>query len=158
MVNKHYQIPLPFGNPNVQLSNNRYQAWQRLLDLQKRFKKDKEFEKDYVSFTEEIISKGYARKSTREAVPGKIWYLPHHDVYHPNKPGKIRVVFDLSADYKARCINIELISGPDLRNQRSDVLIRFREEQVTVMGDIEAIFHQVKIPDDQCSYLQFLWW
>ena len=158
MVNKHYQIPLPFGNPNVQLSNNRYQALQRLSDLHKRFKKDKEFEKDYVSFMEEIISKGYARKSTREAAPGKIWYLPHHDVYHPNKPGKIRVALDLSADYKARYINIELISGPDLRNQRSDVLIRFREEQVTVMGDIEAIFHQVKIPDDQCSYLRFLWW
>ena len=98
-----------------------------------------------------------ARKSTREAAPGKIWYLPHHDVYHPNKPGKIRVVFDLSADYKARCINIELISGPHLTNQRSDALIRFREEQVTVMGDIEAIFHQVKIPDDQCSFLRFLW-
>ena len=24
----------------------------------------------------EIISKGYARRSTREAAPGKIWYLP----------------------------------------------------------------------------------
>ena len=72
MVNKHHQIPLPFGNPNVQLSNNRYQALQRLSDLHKRFKKDKDFEKDYVSFMEEIISKGYARKSTREAAPGTI--------------------------------------------------------------------------------------
>ena len=26
MVNKHYQIPLPFRNPNIQLSNNGYQA------------------------------------------------------------------------------------------------------------------------------------
>ena len=26
------------------------------------------------------------------------------------------------------------------------------------MGDIEAMFHQVKVPDTQCSFLKFLWW
>ena len=43
----------------------------------------------------EIISKRYARKSTREAASGKTWYLPHQGVFHTNNPGKIRVVFDL---------------------------------------------------------------
>ena len=60
----------------IQLPNNRYQAWQRLSYLHKRFNRNKEFEKDYVRFMEEIISKGYARKSTREAASGKILYLP----------------------------------------------------------------------------------
>ena len=58
---------------------------------------------------EEIISKRYARKSNREAAPGKIWYLPHHCAYHPNKTGKITVVFGLSAYYKDRGINRELL-------------------------------------------------
>ena len=106
----------------------------------------------------EIISKGYATKSSREAAPGKIWYVPHHGVYHPNKPGKIRVVFDLTADYKGRCINRELLSGPGLTNQIAGVLLRFKKEEVAVMGDIEAMFHQVKVPDHQCSFLRFLWW
>ena len=26
------------------------------------------------------------------------------------------------------------------------------------MGDIEAMFHQVKVSKDQCSFLKFLWW
>ena len=26
------------------------------------------------------------------------------------------------------------------------------------MGDIEAMFHQVQVPDGQCSFLRFLWW
>ena len=30
MVNKQYQIPLPFRNANIQPPNSRYQAWQRL--------------------------------------------------------------------------------------------------------------------------------
>ena len=58
MVNKYYQIPLPFRNPNIQLPNNRYQAWQRLLYLRKRFNKNKDFGNDYIRFMEEIISKG----------------------------------------------------------------------------------------------------
>ena len=61
---------------------------------------------------EEIISKGYVRKSVREAAPGKIWCLPNHGVYHPYKPGKIRVVFAIRANYKGRCINGKLLSGP----------------------------------------------
>ena len=158
MVNKHYQIPLTFRNANIHLPNNRYQARQRLSYLQKRFNKNKKFEKDYVRFMAEIISRGYARKSTREAAPGKMWYLLHHGVYHSNKPGKIRVVFNLSNDYKGRCINRELLYGPDLTNQIAGVLLWFREEQVTVMGDIEAMFHQVKVSDDQYSCLRFLWW
>ena len=39
MLNRHYQIPLPFRNPNIQVPNNRYPAWQRLSYLQKRFNK-----------------------------------------------------------------------------------------------------------------------
>ena len=142
MVNKHYQIPLPFRSANIQLPNNRYQAWQRLSYLQKRFNRNKEFEKDYVKFMEEIISKGYARKSTRELASGKIWYLTHHGVYHLNKPERIKVVFNLSADCKGICIKRKPLSEPDLTNQITGVLLRFREEQVAVMGDIEAMLHR----------------
>ena len=42
-----------------------------------------------------IIDKGYARKIEQNELSGRerrVWYIPHHGVYHPNKPGKIRVV------------------------------------------------------------------
>ena len=73
--------------------------------MEKKFSKNDEFKEDYIGFMKDIISKGCARKSVAEAAFGKTWYLTHHGVYHPNKPGKIRVVFDLSADYKRRCLN-----------------------------------------------------
>ena len=91
-----------------------------------------------------------------KAASGKTWYLSHHSVYHTNKPGKIRVVFNLSTDCKGRCLNRELLSGPDLTNQKVRVLLRFREEQVAVIGDIEAMFQNVL--KDQYSFLKFLWW
>ena len=123
--NGHYQVPLPFKEPYVNLPNNRYQAMQRFSYLEKKFSKNDQFKEDYIRFMKDIIAKGYARKSTTEAASGKTWYLPHHGVYHPNKPGKIRVVFDLSADYKGRCLNRELLSGRDLTNQIVRVLLGF---------------------------------
>ena len=133
-----YQIPLPFRQEDVRLLCNKYQSAQRLSYLKRKFDKNEKFKADYIRFMEEIIAKGCARKSTITAALGKTWYLPHHAVYHPNKPGKIRVVFDLSAECKGTSLNKELLSGPDLTNQVLGVLLRFREEHVRVMGDIEA--------------------
>ena len=68
------------------------------------------------------------------------------------------MVFDLCAEYKETSLKKELLPGPDLTNQVIGVLMRFIEEHVDVIGDIEAMFHQVKVPDTQCSFLKFLWW
>ena len=51
-----------------------------------------------------------------------------------------------------------LLKGPDLTNSHFGVLTRFRQERVTVLADIEAMFHQVRVPDSDCSFLRFLWW
>ena len=64
-----------------------------------------------------------------EGAPGKIWYLPQYDVCLPNKPVKVRAVFDLSADYTDRCINKELLLRPDLTNQIVGVLLQFRGDK-----------------------------
>ena len=85
----------------------------------------------------ELILKGYARESVSAVEAGKCWYLPHPGVYHPNKPGKICVVFGLSAEFHGTSINKALLSRPDLTNQIAGVLLRFRKEQIAVTGDIE---------------------
>ena len=83
---------------------------------------------------------------------------PHNGVYHHNKPGKIRVLFDLSAEHHCVSINKELLPGSDLTNQIVGVLLCSREEPIAVTGDIEALFHQVKVPEKQRNYIRFIWW
>jgi hypothetical protein len=39
---------------------------------------------------DDMMKKGYAEKVPQ--TDGKPWYIPHHGVYHPHKPNKIRVV------------------------------------------------------------------
>ncbi|KAG7508402.1 hypothetical protein JOB18_012288 [Solea senegalensis] len=55
------------------------------------------------------------------------WYIPHHGVYHPQKPGNIHVVFDCSA------------RGP-----------------VAIMCDIKRMFHQFNVKTEDQDYLDYL--
>ena len=105
-----------------------------------------------------ILDNGYAVPCKSEPVEGKVWYIPHHGIYHPRKPNKIRVVFDCSAKYKNVSLNGMLLQGPDLTNQLVGVLSRFRKEQVAFFGDIEKMFYRVKVPEEQQDFLRFVWW
>ena len=102
--------------------------------------------------------KGIKQRRCNETPPGKIWYISHHAVYHPSKPGKKCVVFDCSAEFEGKLINKELLSGPGLTNQIFSILIRFREEKVAAMADVESMYHQVQVSENQQTYLKFLWW
>lgn len=107
-----------------------------------------------------IIDKGYARKIDRgnlSTQKGKVWYLPHHGMYHPKKPSSIRVVFDCSARYHGESLNDHLLQGPDLTSKLTDVLTRFREERVAFMADIEKIFYKLKVKQADQDFLRFLW-
>ena len=34
-----------------------------------------------------------------------MWYIPYHDVYHPHKRDKIRIVFDFAALFQGVSVN-----------------------------------------------------
>ena len=67
-------------------------------------------------------------------------------------------VFDCSARFGGTSLNDKLLQGPDLTNQLVGVLTRFRKEPMVFMGDIDAMFHQVRVPEGQRDFLRFLWW
>ena len=153
----HYVVPLPFREDDLEMPNNRKQAMQRFMYLKRKFKRDPSFLDDYKGFMNNLLIKGYARRSDKSP-NGKTWYIPHHGVYHPSKPGKIRVVFDCSAQFNGRSLNKELLTGPDLTNPLMGILTRFRHGRIAFMADIESMYYQVMVPEDQLSFIKFLWW
>ena len=58
---------------------------------------------------------------------------------------KIRVVFDCSEQHQGESPNSHLLQGPDLTNNLTGILCRFREELITLMCGIEEMFYQVKV-------------
>ena len=84
---KHYVVPLPFRNESLEMPNNRRQAMKRLMYLKESFKRNPSYFAGHKKFMDDLITKGYARKEDTRP-PGKTWFIPHHGVYHPSKPGK----------------------------------------------------------------------
>lgn len=71
------------------------------------------------------------------------------------------MVFHCSARYKGTSLNEQLHQGPDWTNSLVSVLTRFRQELVTLVADVEAMFHQV--PDEstgsRCAESSVVaWW
>lgn len=142
------------------MPNNRCMAQQRAENLKRKLKKNPDFHKDYIKFMRDIIDKGYAEKIPAEQLSrndGRVWNIPHHGVYHPKKK-KIRVVFDCKATYQGVSLNEQLLQGPDLTNNLIGVLLRFREHPVALMADVESMFYQLRIPEEDTDLLRFLWW
>ena len=157
----HFQTPLPFNQPMISLPNNRPMAVRRLRGLKKKLSSNSSYNNDYVTFLSNLIRNGHAERVSPEdqdGTSGQIWYIPHHEIYNPHKSGKIRVVFDCSAEYEGHSLNHHLLSGPDLTNNLTGVLCRFRKESVSFCCDIEAMFHQVGVNPEDMDYLRFLWW
>lgn len=156
----HYSLKMPFRKDQLTLPNNLSMVKQRLLGLKGKFRKDELFHKEYTSFFTDVIQKGYAEEVPQHQLAGekgKLWYIPHHGVRHPKK-GTLRVVFDCSAEFKGTSLNSELLQGPNLTSSLFGVLTRFRQEPVAFMGDIQSMFYQVKVAEEDKNFLRFLWW
>ena len=83
--------------------------------------------------------------------------MPHHGVLNPNKPDKVRVVFDAAAEFRGVSLNKMLHRGPDYLSSQLGVLLRFRRDLVAISGDIRMMYHQVRVPKEQRAALSFIW-
>ena len=156
----HYVVNLPFKSKDNKMPNNRRQAEQRLMLLARRFERDETFRDEYVTFMNKVIGDGFATEVSIDDLAKKdndVWFLPHHGVFHPRKK-KIRVVFDCAAKFQGTSLNERLLQGPNLTNTLIGTLIRFRQDEIAIMGDIDSMFHQVRVPSNDANYLRFLWW
>ena len=83
----------------------------------------------YKQEIDKLVEKGFAEKvSTSADTPGMTWYIPHHSVFNPNKPDKLRVVNDCSAKFDGVSLNTAVHQGPDLTNKLIGVLLIQTEE------------------------------
>ena len=124
--------------------------------LKKKLQKDEKFLTDYIAFMDNLFNKGHASELTG-VQPSIYWYIPHHGVYHPHKPDKIRVVFDCSSEFQGRSLNQEPLCGHDPTNQIVGILSRFRENEIALMAHIESMFYQVQVSEEHRRFLKFLW-
>ncbi|XP_048243021.1 uncharacterized protein LOC124146421 [Haliotis rufescens] len=159
LIEGHYQIGMLWRDKSP-LPNNLKAAQRRLKILTKRIVRDPEFGVLYSKTLNDYVSKDQAEKLLAQEIDNsscRTWYLPHHGVMNPNKPGKVRVVFDAATSYLGTSLNDKLMTGPDLVNSLFGILQRFRLFEVAIAADIEGMYHQVGVPKEDSEALRFLW-
>ena len=154
-INGHMELPIPWRFECVSLPNNLHVARSRLNSLTKSLTArgiystyDKEIEK--------LLINKYAEPVSSKYLQGRVWYLPHHAV--PKKNGQFRIVFDCASVHHGVSLNSSCLQGPDFNNRLLHILLRFRQYKYAIMADIEAMYHQIKIPDYDRDALRFLWY
>ena len=65
-------------------------------------------------------------------------------------------MFDCAAKYQGHSLNDKCKQGPDL-NKLVHVLLRFRQHKWAIMADVEAMYYQVKVVQEDRDALRFLW-
>ncbi|XP_058128499.1 uncharacterized protein LOC131292779 [Anopheles ziemanni] len=159
-IGGRYVTSLLWRYEDTKLPGNRSMALRRLDCLEKRMVRDETLRGSMNQIIDDYIKKGYVRKlseSEKKVSHPRKWYLPIFPVTNPNKPHKVRVVWDAAAAVNGVSLNSTLLTGPDLLVPLSTILQKFREYRVAVAADITEMFHQVCIREEDQHSQRFLW-
>ena len=107
-----------------------------------------------------MISSGYAEEVPHaDPLSDRSWYLPHHHVYSPAKPAKVRVVFDCSVRSLGSSLNDRADQRSKITRLLNVVLLICIMYSCVISGDVQAIYNQVKVPvvGDR-DMMRFLWY
>ncbi|XP_059217443.1 uncharacterized protein LOC131994669 [Stomoxys calcitrans] len=86
------------------------------------------------------------------------FYLPHHAVIRPESAStKVRVVFNASKKSSTGVsLNDILCTGPTLQNDLMNVILRWRFYKYVFNGDIEKMYRQIYIHEDDRPFQKIL--
>ncbi|XP_055605866.1 uncharacterized protein LOC129754035 [Uranotaenia lowii] len=159
-VDGRFETGLLFKHPEQRFPNSFSMAERRLQSLEKRLAKDPFLENKIREQIQQYLEKGYAHLATTQELqntdPEKTWYLPLGVVQNPKKPEKIRLIWDAAARVQGISFNDALLTGPDLLTSLPDILVRFRQRDIAITGDIKEMFHQIRIRNPDKQYQRFL--
>ena len=99
----HFYLSLLWRNSNPQIPDNRKMAEQRLLSLKRRLANNSQLQKRYVEEMKKYIDEEYAEMVPDDQIiktKSVTSYLPHHPVFNPKKPEKLRIVFHCATEYR----------------------------------------------------------
>uniref|UniRef100_A0A5S6QHU9 Peptidase A2 domain-containing protein n=1 Tax=Trichuris muris TaxID=70415 RepID=A0A5S6QHU9_TRIMR len=154
-VNGRYECAMLWKTARKEMQDSLHTANARFEGLERRFRRNPDFARRYADVIDEYLRMGYAKQVPLVNDPCDCWFLPHHAVESPSKPGKTRIVFDASARSNGISLNDMLLTGPDMLTDLFGLLLRFREYPVPVSADIAKMFHQVLVPERDQMMLPF---
>ncbi|XP_041632480.1 uncharacterized protein [Drosophila kikkawai] len=159
-VNGRYQIGLLWRDKNLILPESYSTALKRLECLRQKINKNPELFDQIQNQIDNLVVKNYAielQPADTAEDTNRVWYLPIFIALNPNKPNKIRLVWDAAAKSHGKSLNDFMLTGPDYLNSLTEVLMAFRVGRIGVCADIAEMFHQIIIQQSDMHVQRFLW-
>lgn len=157
---ERYSVKLPWKQGHDPLPSNYENSLSRLKGQLKRLRKEPEVLDEYDSIIKEQLNLGIIEKVAELEETSKTHYLPHHAVIRRDaETMKLRIVYDASSKEakSPTSLNECLHTGPSLNPLLFKILVRFRENKVALVGDIEKAFLNIAVDERDRDSLRFLW-
>ena len=153
-------VTIPFKNGDPSLGKSKSIGLKRLAGVEARLSRSAEQRKMYEQFMEDYEGQHHMEEVTGVDLNSEdATYLPHHPVIRQSAlTTKLRVVFDASAKTEnGRSLNDEQLIGPVVQDDLATQLIRFRLFKVAINADIQAMYRQIWITEEQQDLQRILW-
>ena len=157
---ERYSVGLPWKMGHGPIPNNYENACVRLKSQVRKLSKTPAVLEEYNNIIVEQENAGIIEKVADTSTISKVSYLPHRAVVrNETETTKVRIVYDASCyDRKTgSSLNDCLHVGPSLTPLLFDMLVRFREKPIVLVGDIEKAFLNIEIDPSDRDFLRFLW-
>ena len=155
-----YSVKLPWKEGHNSLPSNYELSLSRMKGQIRKLRKELEVLEEYNEVIKEQLTSGVIESVTELERADKVHYIPHLAVVRKEaSTTKVRVVYDASAKLGkgGTSLNDCLHVGPSLNPLLFDILVRFREKRVALVGDIQKAFLNIEVPERDRDCLRFLW-
>jgi hypothetical protein len=156
--NGRYIVRLPL-HPDIdeRLGESRKKAYAQFLQLENKFRRHENIEKEYKLFIKEYEELNNMRLCDSNMKPS--YYLPHHCVQRAeSSTTALRVVFNASAKTTSGAsLNDLMYCGPNLQTDLQSIILKWRLYRIAVTADIEKMFRQVMVDKEDQKYQTIVW-
>ena len=160
-VDDRLVVNLPFKK-SVELGDSLEQAKRRFSYLERRLDAKPDLRKRYQAFIQEFLDMNHMEELPQHQIQrpaNQCYYLPHHCVFKEDSTTtKLRVVFDGSAKTSnGISINEALMVGPVVQDDLFAIITRFRFYKIALTGDVEKMYRQVGLREEDRDFHRLLW-
>lgn len=157
LTDGRFCVRVPFKRSPDCLGDTRTQAENRFYSLEKKLLRNAKYKQMYSDFIHEYIDLGHMSLVQTYSTPH--YFLPHHGVFRENATTtKLRVVFDAGmVSSSGISLNQIQMVGSAIQGDLISILLKFRENKYVACADVEKMYRQVLIDNNQRDLQLIVW-
>lgn len=155
-----FVVKLPLKENVENLGESKNTALNRLYSVERKLKSRPELKEQYQSFMLEYEQLGHMTQISRNLKSDTpVYYMPHHCIERPGSlTTKVRVVFDASCKSTTNLsLNDVLKIGPVIQFDLFIHLLRFRQHNYVLIGDLTKMYRNIMVHDEQKNLQRIVW-